>query len=437
MNKNIIIAALAFLSVTAVEAQSIDTPASNTQTTSPYSRYGYGVLSNKGIGASKGMGGISYGVRGQNVNPSNPASYSSVDSLTFIFDVGVSYTNTKLSEPGASQRDDNGGLDFLAFQMPLSKKIGLSFGFLRYSDVGYSFGSVESISDVAYQKYYTGSGGLSQIYGGIAYMPFKNLSVGANIAYLYGDITRGSSVPQFGDNTIYTSYKQRLLTINAAKFDFGLQYQLPIFNNKKNLTIGLVYSPQINPSARLEGITQNASTGDTISILKRKGVSAKLPHTFGAGFTISGKKLLFGADVTFEKWKDLDYPSDLDDGLSASDRFNNRWKVNAGVEYIVNPHDRNFLKRMRLRAGLNYSNSYLNAISSSDGRVGGYNEYGATIGLGLPIRDAYTGRTSFINIAFEYSRLSPEFKSMIKEEFYGISLNLNLNDFWFMKNKFK
>lgn len=437
MNKKIITAALMLLFAVAIKAQTVDVPTSNTQTTSPYSRYGYGVLSNKSIGASKGMGGISYGVKGQNVNPYNPASYSNVDSLTFIFDIGVSYTNTKLSEPGASQRDDNGGLDFLLFQFPLSKKIGMSFGFLRYADVGYSFGSIKNISGVDYQESHSGSGGLSQIYGGLAYSPLKGLSVGANIAYLYGDITRGSSIPQFSNSSIYTSYQERLLTINAAKFDFGLQYEFPILNNKKNLTIGLVYSPQINPSARLEEINKIVNTGDTVSMLSRRTVDAKFPHTFGVGFSVSGKNLLFGADVTYEKWKNLDYPIEEGDGLSSSDRFNDRWIVNAGMQYVINPNDRNYFKKIRFRAGLNYSNSYLNVRNSSDGRIGGYNEYGATIGFGLPIKDSYTGRTSFINIGLEYSKLSPEFSSMIKQEFIGVSLNLNLNDFWFMKNKFK
>ena len=58
---------------------------------SPYGRYGFGVLSNPSLGASEAMGGISYGLRrSQQVNPGNPASYSELDSLTFIFDLGVS-----------------------------------------------------------------------------------------------------------------------------------------------------------------------------------------------------------------------------------------------------------------------------------------------------------------------------------------------------------
>lgn len=74
---------IAFLTVAAVVF------AQHVGSNSPYSRYGYGLLSNPAFGASEAMGGISYGLRrSQQVNPGNPASYSEIDSLTFIFDMG-------------------------------------------------------------------------------------------------------------------------------------------------------------------------------------------------------------------------------------------------------------------------------------------------------------------------------------------------------------
>lgn len=434
MNKKLIIIILAIISITTIKAQDVISPSTNT--TSPYSRYGYGVLMDKGIGASRGMGGISYGLRGQNVNPGNPASYSSVDSLTFIFDIGISYSNAKLSQSGASQNDHNGGLDYLAIQFPVSKWMGISVGFLPYSSVGYSFGSTESIGNTSYQKYFSGSGGINQIYGGVGFGPFKGVSFGANVAYLHGNITHNRSLPLFSDNSAHTSYEERKLSVNGAKFDVGVQYQTPILNKKKQLIIGATYSPSISPSSRVKGETI-VTNGDTLT-LESADANIKFPHTFGFGFTVSDRKLLFGADVTFQKWKDLSYPAQMNDSLTTSNRFNNRWRFNAGVEYVINPMDRNFFKRMKFRGGINYSNSYLNVQSAVDKRMGGYNEYGVTLGLGLPFRDNYTGRVSYVNISFEYTRLSPEFKStMVKEEYFGVSLNVNMNDLWFMKNKFK
>ena len=55
-------------------------------TNSPYTRYGYGQLAEQGSGNSRAMGGIAYGLRDRyQINFANPASYTAVDSLTFIF----------------------------------------------------------------------------------------------------------------------------------------------------------------------------------------------------------------------------------------------------------------------------------------------------------------------------------------------------------------
>lgn len=52
---------------------------------SPYSRYGFGLLSDRAGGFNKGMSGLAYGMRyGNELNTKNPASYSSIDSLSFL-----------------------------------------------------------------------------------------------------------------------------------------------------------------------------------------------------------------------------------------------------------------------------------------------------------------------------------------------------------------
>ena len=74
--------ALGFVSVAAM-AQS--------GTNSPYSQYGIGILSDQSQGFNRGMNGLALGLRyGNQVNSLNPASYSAIDSLSMIFDVGLS-----------------------------------------------------------------------------------------------------------------------------------------------------------------------------------------------------------------------------------------------------------------------------------------------------------------------------------------------------------
>ena len=61
---------------------------------SPYSRYGFGMLSDRAMGFNKAMGGVAMGFRdGQIINAANPASYSAGDSLTALCDLGMSLHN--------------------------------------------------------------------------------------------------------------------------------------------------------------------------------------------------------------------------------------------------------------------------------------------------------------------------------------------------------
>jgi hypothetical protein len=70
-------------------------------TLSPYSQYGLGVLADQSLGFNRAMGGVAYGLRdGKFINMQNPASYSAVDSLTMLLDVGVTGQVTNYKEGG-------------------------------------------------------------------------------------------------------------------------------------------------------------------------------------------------------------------------------------------------------------------------------------------------------------------------------------------------
>ena len=85
--------------VSALAHDIIRSAVAQNNTNSPYTRYGYGQLSEQGSSNSRAMGGIAYGLRDKyQTNFANPASYTAVDSLTFIFDGAVSLQNTNLSK---------------------------------------------------------------------------------------------------------------------------------------------------------------------------------------------------------------------------------------------------------------------------------------------------------------------------------------------------
>jgi hypothetical protein len=157
----------------------------------PYSRYGFGQLTDQSFGNSKAMGGIAYGLRnGLQINAANPASYSAVDSLTFLFDAGLSLQNTNFNENGVKTNAKNSTLDYIAMQFRLFEGLGMSAGFLPYSTVGYNMSKSKQIGTDPYgnsiqalESYY-GDGGLQQVFVGLGYNVFKNLSLGVNFSYL-------------------------------------------------------------------------------------------------------------------------------------------------------------------------------------------------------------------------------------------------------------
>ena len=64
----------------------------------PYSVYGIG-LQTENAGPYNAMGGVAAAMRDNgNINYLNPASYTAVDSLTFMFDGGISMQNTTFSD---------------------------------------------------------------------------------------------------------------------------------------------------------------------------------------------------------------------------------------------------------------------------------------------------------------------------------------------------
>ena len=417
-------------------------PAKGQNTNSPYSRYGYGVLSDHAIGASQGMGGISYGVRGLSTNPNNPASYTSVDSLTFIFDLGISYSTSRFNDGKSKQNDQNGGLDYVTMQFPIAKKLGMSIGLLPFSTVGYNLGSAEEQNGLNYQTNYEGSGGFSQVYFGLGYSPIKNLSIGANASYLFGNTNYSRSLYILNVTGANYEYWTNKLTLNGLKFDFGVQYELNI-DKKNSLILGAVYSPKYSKTGRIERVRNiyNSSgtvvSGDT-AVFVKSSADAQIASKYGFGFTWKhNNNIVVGADVTYQDWSKAKYSKYMEDDLENSNRFNDTWGFRGGMEYAIAPEERNFIKKMKFRGGFNFTNSYIN-VTTSDKQIGKYNEYGATLGLGIPIKsDGYGGRTSYININFEYKTLRPNLDNMVKENYFGVSLNVNINEMWFFKNKFR
>ena len=408
-------------------------------TNSPYSQYGLGALHDGATSFNRGMNGLGIAFRGGPiVNPLNPASYSAIDSLTFIFDVGMSGQITNFEQNNKRINANNASIEYAVASFRAFRHVGMSFGLLPYSTIGYNYSNSETISPAVgaatttYTNAYNGSGGLHQAYIGIAWEPLKGLSAGANIAYHWGSISR-SVINSYSTNTVNTLSKYYDAQVRNYKADFGLQYQLNI-GKSDALTVGLTYSPGHNLKADPQCliISKNAESGvaDTTRYTIDNGLA--IADTYGAGLSYQhGGKWRVGADYQVQKWENIAFPvynEGTQTRYTLSEKyFQNRTRITLGGEYCPDELSRNYFKRMRYRVGASYTSPQLN-INQADGPK----EISVSAGFSFPI----TGRNrrrSHLNSSAQWVR--QEAKGMIKESTFRLNIGLTFNERWFAKWK--
>ena len=396
-------------------------------TNSPYTRYGYGDLSDQSFGNSKAMGGIAFGLRdGAQINPLNPASYTAIDSLTFLFEGGVSLQNMNISGSGVKLNAKNSSFDYLAMQFRLHPRIAMSIGLLPFSNVGYSVSDSKVDNGVSQTRSFTGDGGLHQLYGGIGVKVLKNLSLGVNASYFWGDITRTRTIIYPATSESYSYIQQMGVSISDYKLDFGTQYTLD-FNKKHSMTIGAVFSPKHKLNNDYT-VTTQVSTPNSNNL----DATLELPNTFGVGFTYNyDKRLTVGADYSLQQWSKTKFGVNTSDDAVRED-FNetytycNRHKVSVGAEYIPNLMGRSYLSHIKYRLGAYYTTPYY--------KIGGKEatrEYGVTAGFGLPVPRS----RSILSISGQFVRISGQESAFVNENIFRVSIGLTFNERWFFKRR--
>lgn len=412
-------------------------------TNSPYSQYGLGTQSDPTAGFNRGMNGLAYGFREHNqVNFANPASYSNVDSLSFIFDVGLSLQMTNFEENGKRKNAKNADFEYAVASFRAAKHVGVSFGILPYTNVGYNYSSTgivndhasTSKADVTYTNTYEGSGGIHEVYVGAGWQPLKFLSVGANIGYLWGDYTNKVE-NAYSDAYVNTLSKTYSASVSSYKLDLGAQFMWDV-TKQDQLTLGLTYSLGHELSSEPQCIyaitnSQNssASSADT---LKSNG-RLSIPHTFGAGLVWThNNQLKVGFDYQMQKWGNVEWPSLNTSGSTptynmTSGLFSDRHKVTLGGEYCKGERHRSFFQRIHYRAGLSYATPYMK-INGQDGP----REVSASLGVGIPIVNSYNNR-SILNISAQWVNMSAD--GLLKENTFRINVGLTFNERWFAKFK--
>jgi len=404
---------------------------SSSSTSSPYSRYGFGTMSGTSFGRGDAMGGIGIGTRSSyQINTANPASYTSIDSLTFLMQFGIDAKFIKSETTTSSNVRNNVNFNHLTFAVPITRWWAGSFGLLPYASKGYNIISSSGKLDLMSTSSYTGSGTLTKAFIGNAFRLGDHLSLGVNTWFLFGKIMDEVYVYFPLDPGAYDYLKISSLNVHGFGVSSGLQYQI---NTKSNnsLTLGLTFDPKLNVNstysiheerALFRGSSTVSLITDTLKHVVSEDNGLQIPVSLGTGFSYSIKnKITFGADAYFQQWKDTKFMGEKVDYLTNSSKYS------AGIEYTPNLYSiRSYWERVQYRFGGFYENSYLtlNGIQIKG--------YAGTFGIGLPL-----GRSrSALNISGELGKMGTTENDLIKEKYFKLTVHVFLHDRWFFKTKF-
>lgn len=410
--KNFLLASVLFIMPIALFAQQ--------RTHLPYSVFGIGELTPDGLNRSMAMGrtGIASS-SSRYVNNMNPASYSHIDSISFLFDFGLSGDFVKYKASGLTQHGNDMNIRNIAMGFRITPNWSASIGIAPYSTVGYKVITdkyIDGTIDERFELEMTGSGGLNRLYWDNSYLLFKRLSLGMSFSYLFGNIEakETASFSNLSSNIIskQTSYLHKVYA------DFGVQYYFPV---KKDLevTLGGIFgnSHKLNFKQDIQIYIAGSLEQDEI---KRTG-SFKLPLYYGGGLSINYKnQLTLSADYIYHDWS-----STKSDNPDFNYKSNNSFRV--GAEYIPGRVNKlGYFGNIAYRAGYYYEQSYLevSGVTASDN--------GISLGLGLPFMQNKTT----INIGYNYGVNGTMNNSMIRETYHSFVFSVAMHDWWFIKRKY-
>jgi hypothetical protein len=416
--------ALLFLTVSSIIPLSVS---GQKQVNSPFSRFNLGILEPAGSFRSLGMGGTGTAIRdNSSIFFSNPASYSSIDTNSFIFDFGVDYGWNLLSDGESHHSSGDMNFDHLLMGFPVSRKIGVATGLYNLSN-GYYKISESGNDPIAggYSSYHAGSGGLTSFFLGSGISITKNISAGVNMSLLFGSVRRTNELDFDDYSNVYHDNITETLQITGLNFDYGLQYTTPL---KKNYFInaGVAVSTGKHYKSSYENLAFRFTAfggSDTIpgGYQFDDTTRAYIPGTLRMGLAFGKKnKLTASVDMVMTKWSKAKFHD-------SEGHLGNTKGLYFGAEYIPEKYSNySFLKRLEYRIGGHVEDNYLvlNGIQAK--------EFGASCGLGIPMRIL-----SKTNLFFDFTRKSYSGTTFSHyENYFTFGISLNLHDWWFIKPKY-
>ena len=390
---------------------------------SPYSFFGLGESRFKGNLENRSMGGLSIEQDSLHINILNPASFASVRFTAFT--IGGNYTSTQLKTDSKSDNAQRTTIDYMAVALPLGK-MGVGFGLLPYTSVGYNIESTNSQPD-GENNVLKGTGGLNKAFLSVGYTIIPNLVVGGDIQYNFGRINNSNL--EFLTGVLIGTEEKNKADLNGFAANFGAMYKYKIYK-KTNFYSSFTYAPQAKLSSTntktISTVTYNSNFDVAVyDALAEKQIRTDLqiPQKMSFGFGIGEtKKWLLGTQLVFQNVGKLTDDFNTVDNVS----YGRYSSYSLGGFYVpkYNVFSK-YYQKIVYRGGLRYTKTGT-IIKSEE-----IDEKAISFGMGLPV----IGSISNVNIGLEYGKRGTTSNGLIQENYFTLAMSFSLNDKWFGHRK--
>ena len=420
MIKDIIVIAILFISTLGF---------SQATNSSPYSLFGIGDQAHLKTVEEIAMGQMGGALNSEyQLSFTNPASYGSLNYTTYVFAGG---NKTNFVDDGENKQTSSAAaLSYIGLGIPIRGNQGLVMGLQLNTAVGYSLidqkfyddGNVREID-----RYY-GNGGTNRVFLGYGYkFPF-DLSLGAELAYIFGGID--NNVLNRRDNVQLATQHITDSNIKGTSAKIGVHYG-PKIKDEIRLKVGI--AADLESTLREKGdillytiFNVEDGTGFPVDTLSSDSytstILSPLKTAISAGIG-EDNKWFVGAEYTFQN--PLEFTGGIYDEIDFY-RYDEFMNISVGGFFTPKINSiSNYFERVTYRAGFNYQKTGL-VVNDTE-----INEYGISFGVSLPIGL----KLSNVNLGFELGKRGTTDNNLVEEDFFNFRLSLSLNDKWFRKQK--
>ncbi|MBS3994027.1 MAG: hypothetical protein KGZ87_09960 [Bacteroidetes bacterium] len=403
-------------------------------TNSPYSFFGIGDNTQQYSVEELTSGGIGLTTSDTyHLSFANPANLANLKFTTYALAGTANFLTAK--DGTTSEKGTATSASYFSLGFPIGKKAGFSFGLQPRSSVGYEMyienkDSNDEVTDITLLK---GTGGTNRVFAGFGYNIAKNLNVGIEADYSFGNIDN-QNVKQLKDVQLATKY-QNVSTLNGFGLKVGTNYNTKLTDKIQLYTgVTLAFENKLNTTSReyIYSLSYNNAQEiprDTIFVSEKESSVIK-PMRTSLGIGVGkNDKWYAGLEYSFQD------ALVFNDGILSSSKaqYQNSSKLSVGGYYTPNINSiSSYWERVTYRGGLKFEQTGLaiNGIPSTN-QFTSIDDFGITFGVGLPIGN----QLSNFNLGLELGKRGTTGSGLIQENYINLRLSLSLNDKWFNKIK--